>query len=839
MVQKLTNLIGKPDKTYFAVFRSEPDEEKQYLLERYNIKYFISDLKDFSTKLSKEVTLRDPKDLRYKRILIGGEILPVDSKDIGDFLTSYDPVLFEDYHEEVSPSSFFKGYLNSFKPFAMKWHFPRNQTNELVKLIRRKHAIKNKSNIILVEGDPGCGRSMIILAAVYELITSHRSIAIKISGRSFKKIPTIEELINFTKEIKKAAEKAKIPEPERILLYSLSSLDEADILKFRTLEKNYKYYPIFLVSEDTAGFQAYGQKIEVAVNLSPEEKRKLAEYIANLIKIHKFPEIDQTEISSIINSEVTFLPIIYRSLDPARRSINNIVNEELQNIDSEEARDLVGFCSIATAMDIDIPVAVLRKAINQLLNQKYDYSDVFKIVDNKASSFLKFAMDARLNPMYAVYHSLIANYITGLLDESKIASYLQSIAESVDIRSRVEAEFMSALFITHGVNWVPRQNLNRPFNDDSLIDAFITLKKRQPARPILHHLARLLFKMDNKDKEVIPILEEGLAEPSEKYALEERRENILTTMANLKWEQNKTEFEVKSIDNPITQDIFTLLNTAKLSNPNLPHPYDVRARIIRDIWQNKTGDERTELITMAIETINDGLTACPGDVDAQVRLNSRLIETLSEIDENAARKRATELLNSGDGTGCYTLALIQLHKLQDTDGALKLLAMATNAEKCPVAAFALQLEIQINSNYPDYDKMMKLSKKISEATSFVDDWKSALNKAIVCSINGRYNEGLTYFAKAHKKIPRVIQRKVLHFWMKDGRRKTFRGKIGTGTTKKEGFIYAHKIEGWKGDIYFNPWHQNKRHKLATGILVNFELGFSSRGPIAFDVRPVN
>ncbi len=606
-----------------------------------------------------------------------------------------------------------------------------------------------------------------------------------------------------------------------------------------SIVKNYKNYPIFLIFEDTIGFQTFGHKIKVDVKLSQDEKQKLAKYIADLIKNQKFPEIHQTEISNIINSEIKFLPIIYRSLDPARRSINNIVNEEFQNIDSAEARDLVGICSVATAMDIDIPVAVLRKAINKLLNQRYDYPEIFKMADGKASSFLKHTMDARLNPMCAVYHTLIANYITGLLDKTKITSYLQSIAESADIRSRVEADFIGDLFIMKGVNWVHRQNLSRPFDDDALIDAFKILRKQQPARPILHHLARLLFKRDKNDKEVIPILEEALAEPPEKYALEERKENILTTMANLKWDQNKTELEGKSIDNPKVQDIFILLDTAKINNPNLPHPYDVSARIMRDIWQNKTGDEKTELVNMAIETLNNGLTACEGDVDSQIRLNSRLIETLSEIDEGAARKRATELLNSGDGTGCYTLALMHLHKSQDTDGALNLLTMATNAEKCPLGAFGLQLEIQIERKYPDYDKMMELVENISEATGFVDNWKSAFNKAVVYTINGRYRKALKYFAIAHNLIPRYVQRRVLHFWMEDGRRKAFSGKIGTKTTKKEGFIYAHNIKGWKGDIYFSPWHQNRKHQLSSGISVNFELGFSSRGPIAFDVRPVD
>lgn len=68
-------------------------------------------------------------------------------------------------------------------------------------------------------------------------------------------------------------------------------------------------------------------------------------------------------------------------------------------------------------------------------------------------------------------------------------------------------------------------------------------------------------------------------------------------------------------------------------------------------------------------------------------------------------------------------------------------------------------------------------------------------------------------------------------------RKTFLGKIGNVLTEKEGRLYSHTFYGWSEDIFFNPRHQKLSNKLNKGYFVNFELGFSTRGPIAFEVRP--
>jgi len=73
--------------------------------------------------------------------------------------------------------------------------------------------------------------------------------------------------------------------------------------------------------------------------------------------------------------------------------------------------------------------------------------------------------------------------------------------------------------------------------------------------------------------------------------------------------------------------------------------------------------------------------------------------------------------------------------------------------------------------------------------------------------------------------------------MGDRKRKIFSGIIAPRVTKTEGRIYAHGIPGWKHQIYFNPELQKNRIMLREGTMVEYEIGFSPRGPVAFDLRP--
>ncbi len=842
ILQKLIKEIGRPQNTYYAVFEEKPDEEKSYLLRQYNVEVIVSDLQSFSIELYRQVALKNPADYTLKRIPLGHDIVPIDSTNLVNFLSLYDPVYLEDLSEDVSPSTFFKGNTKSFKPFGLKWHYIRKEIEQVLDFI----LAKAESCIVTVEGNLGTGRTFIILASVYELITAHQALAIKIAPLPDNRIPNAESLAQFVKEVKRASIEAGITVPARIVLWAEFPLKSTDISHFVKLVSEYNKNPIILLSENfkssklTDGLFPDNKSfsIDTDINLTGEEKKSVVQYILKASRTHRFPEISEEEANIIAIQEKTFLPIMYRAFDPARRSINRMILEEFGSISEVDAKACISLCAISTSVDIEMPIAVLRKTLGKHLNKELTYPETFHIIADKSKSFLMESSDPRTNPIVSVYHSYIAQELIRLIESVKIQEYLLNIAQTVDLRSRIEAEFIGGLLIEKGVNWEGPGS--RPFNNDALKAALTELKSRQPARPIIHHLARLCFRMDRHNEKIIPLLEEALAEPIDSYALVERIENVLTTLAKTKWIQNKEQFKTKRRDDPEIKEIIALLLRAMTSiNPNI-HPYDLHAKILKDLWQTKEGEEKIGLVTEAIEVIQQGLAACAEDPESQKRLNTLLIEVISEIDPVEAERNANQLLiNKKDGTGYYTLALLEYFKNANVENTHKFLDIAINSKECPGEAIALEIKLLLGDKTPNYKRLYDLAIRLVADVRFKDTWESSYHKAVIYTINGYYSEAAKYFNDSYRIAPRTIQRRVAIFWMDGWHRKVNNGKIARILTEREGRIYWHTVEGWKDDIFFDPRRQDKRSLLQPGLTVNFEVGFSPRGPIAFDVRPYN
>nr|MDO8079354.1 SIR2 family protein [Candidatus Freyarchaeota archaeon] len=846
ILDKLIKAIGKPKLTYYAVFKEKPDPEKSYLLKQYGVEIIVSDLKNFAKELSEQVALRNPGDLRRKRIPLGSDVLPIDSTKVPSFLSFYTPVLYENLEEPISPNSFFKGNTDSFHPFGLNWHFQRKEIKEVVKTVLEKKGGENNSRIISVEGNPGTGRTFVILAAVYELIKNHRAIAIKIPSYALNPIPSTEELVAFLDEVEKAAKEAGISSPEQIVFWAEFAPETGCISQFNKLSSD-SDYPIALIFEDTKSAETDENllrkdertSIDVDVDLSEEEKENLAEYILNITRTHKFPEITEEETHMIINEEKTFLPIMYRALDPARRSIEKIVQEEFSRIDDQAVKTCISLCSLATSVDIYMPMSVLKKALSKHMRKQLSFQDIFEIIENKAKAFIKLSIDPRTNYLCSIYHSLIAQYLLQLIGINKADEYLLRIAETVDIRGRIEAEFIAKLLIDKGVNCRP--GIFKPFTGKGLEDALLEIKNRQPARPIIHHLARLIYtRKDRFDENIIPLLHEALAEPEDSYALEERKENVMTTLALVMWSQKKDRLLDRPIKDPEIQEILSLLIKAR-ETVNL-HPYLVHAKILKDLSDsNDDHSVKTALINEALEVVDEGLSAGLDYADYCQQLKEFQIELLSEIDPKKAEDTAKELLESEkDGAGYYTLARIEYHKNQNYTIANLFLDKAIEAKRYPPGAIALKIEILLQDSSPDYGLLLKLVDRLSSDARFHDSWRSAYHKAVVYTINGRYQDAANYFRVSFRMAPRTlpIQKMVQLFWMgEDGHREVLTGKVDITLTEREGRIYSHNVQGWKEKIYFDPRSQKNRRILQPGLYVDFELGFSPRGPIAFEVRP--
>ena len=133
--------------------------------------------------------------------------------------------------------------------------------------------------------------------------------------------------------------------------------------------------------------------------------------------------------------------------------------------------------------------------------------------------------------------------------------------------------------------------------------------------------------------------------------------------------------------------------------------------------------------------------------------------------------------------------------------------------------------------------LLKFATKTSDIYGFTDTWKSAYYKAVIFAINGQEYPSKRYFKMARKKAPYGILTHALLFWQEGEHRKKFSGRISQDISVSEGRIHTSNIKGITGDIFFDPRKQNEPRKLKIGLLVDFEIGFSLIGPIAYDVRP--
>jgi len=767
-------------------------------------------------------------------------VIPVDTRRVSAFLSSCEPVFFEDLEDDVSPKQFFRGDTSSFKPFKLGWHFSRKEIQDVVDSVVNRLPDNDTPRVIRISGNPGTGRTFTILAAVYRLIKEHRALAIKLSSYTAYPVPPSDILSSFVEEIEKGTEKINAKSVERVVFWSDFPVEDYDLSQFVKLTKEFKKYPVCLIAEELESEYICSSetiiRVGIDTDLSTMEKNDLAEYILSVTRIHRFPEISIEEIETIVAEEKTFLPIMYRSLDPTRRSIKQIIGEYFKEVSDPVVSTCISMCAMSSSMEMEMPVAVLRKALSMQTGCDYSYSDVFEII-NKAGAFVKKSIDSRTNTLVSIYHSLVARIIIGLVGWNKIRENVLNISKTVDLRSRIEADFTGNLLIKRGVNWKALPHSFKPFDDDMLELALIEIKNRQPARPILHHLARFYAKKDIKNSQILPLLIEAMAESKEDYALEERKENVLTTLANVKWTQNKERLLSLRRDDAEISNIMEMLVRARLGQISNAHSFDIQARILKELAQNI--DDPTanlRLLNEAMEVLTDGLNSCIEDLDGKQRLATRLIEIANEVNESEAEKLAEQmLLYKRDGTGYYTLAMIKYHD-NKFETANQFLEKALAADNCPPGAIALQIEILLTSSNPDYSVLTKLSDRLRNISDFRDNWKSAYHRAVISVIAGRYQDALFYFKTSHKQGPRLLQRQVQVFWMEGGRRKAHTGKIGRTLTEREGNIYSHGISGWGDNIFFDPRGQKFRNELRTGLFVDFELGFSPRGPIAFDLR---
>ena len=833
ILDRISKSLGSVPNTYFAVFKDEPDPSSKYLLEINNVQAIVGDPDQVIADLSKEVSTRDLADLTKKRLLVGADIVALDSRKIAQFLNLYDPVFLDRVDGHLSPIDFFHGTSSSLKGFASKWHYPREETKSILKAVASTPP--HKGHLVIVEGIPGSGRTFSILAAIDQLVRESQMLALSVPANAIQPVPSVEEFKSFLGEVKQQCDAARVASPKGIVFWSETMLDSFRLTRFHQLAESLNL-PMTLIIEGLPGAhkdfaQFFATAVEVAEKIDQAEKDRLSKYLTETITKLRLPELTAEESASIIEEEEMFLAIVYRSLDPARRSIQNIVRDCYNELGNDE-KVLAILASLGSSVQVDLPVTVARKTLSELQGKFYTYPDVYEII-SKAQAILRIVQDKRQNDEVRTHHSLIGKHLVDRNESHHLDHLAVAVAKSVDLRSQVEAEFIRSFFITKGVN---SRGMYCPVSEDAIEASLLELKSRQPARPILHHLARLYSNRDENDARIVPLLKEALAEPPELYGLVERKGNVLTTLARTLWRQREKNLVTRSRTDPGLQEIFDLLNEARRSSPT-PHPYDVYARILKELISHKNGAEKLELINEGLELIEEGLDRNLEDIDERISLPELKIDFVNMLNPAEALRLAEEMRNNGEGAGYLVLAQVELYKNRNPLQASVYLDRALGAPKYPSRALLAKLGVILEDTSPHYKTAEDLADRLAATKKYDENWKCQYFSGIAYVANGRQGDAARCFRVSGRRASITRPREVELFWMEHGKRKTFTGKIDRRMSEFDGGIYAHNVRGWGTEIYFNPAVQKHRALLRPGLIVDFELGFSPRGPVAFDVRP--
>lgn len=833
VLRGITANLGSPENTYYALFRSPLDDADRAFLESKNIKPIIGDIAEFSEQLIPKVRSRDIEDARVKSVPVGNELFKLEMSEVGDFLSKYHPILNEQFNKDVYIKDFFKGDTISFQPFRQEWHFQRTEEDEAVEAI-----VANQDPIVSVSGLPGSGRTYIIKSAVERLVSNHNAIALEIFNTDLSPIPHSSEFNKFVSAIEREAERLNTDSPEFAVLFSEGEIDRGDLLQYQMFRKDTKI-PIYCIFESHSKYELpefdniSTTNVPIADHITPGERDPFVDYLVEITGEHKLDPVSRDDVEILLHQDPEFFSVMYRAIHPTKESIQAIIDEEYDNIPNPDAQLLVQLCALSSSLNVDVPVSVCRRYISRVSGKEFSYKDIFDFATNEANTLVSIRTDAQELQHLSLYHPIIAKYISDDFGVNIMDEILEELAHSVRLKSRHEASYINELLISNGVNI--KKHKKAPFSQDGLQNALEILKDHQPARPIIHHLGRLISHRGGGPDDFVPVLKQALNEPDESFALEEDQANILSTIAHEMWEHKKPRLCRESVDHLEIQEIFDYIERARNYESGL-YSYAIQSRILLQMAKAQEDEEVVEIVNQAIGVIEKGLEQ-EGDYEWQRRLRQRKVELWGEINEKEAERIAEKLLfEHSRGDGYYTLAALDYYQKQKPNQALVNLDKAMEAEGYPPQTPYLRLQILLEEQYGNYDKMLELARELEKREDFDESWKSEFIIAIVHLINGNGETAKEYFTEAWRTAPRSERYGAKYFWNERGSRKIFQGKIGSSLTSTEGHIYEHGIEGWDKDIYFNPAEQDTKSRLRPGMKVYFELGFSPRGPIGWDLR---
>ncbi len=824
-VQQVRSLRVQRQMPVFALFRPNSRIPMIQRLEKLGVRVIRENFGDFAGSLVRSVGQAAGEELislRYK-----GAAIMLKPQSIRDTIHAFDLVGQDETHRPISSEEFLRGDTSRSIAYEKKLHWVRKAISR-ARLVLDDWFEKGQHPELVInfKGRPGSGRTVASNDLLNYVLTNHACVGLRLAQRS----PRLDD-VAATQLMAQVIDNVGEAEPPCLAVLTDDHVSLSDVLTFLYEIRATSGGVIVIrssrnvLTETSARTEVVDlHEIELPDNVEEEDTISLGEYISGLPSSIR-PRWSGEEIKYAIKQDPSFIESMYRLVDPARRSISDIVLEEHAEL-SMRARRVVDSLLIPSSVRVDAPLTMLAKL------HDLGYAELYSVLE-ECEKLVRVHDDGVSNPHAGLYHPRVADIL--LSTPANLREAKESLHKMLEVANLVggsEHQVVAELLIGKPGEDPPVESL---LEDDEILDLFLSARARGASRLLLHHYGLRLRRAEIFD-EATKVLREALDVHEDEYRPSERKEIVETSLAHVQWLKLKHEDPEYLSRDPRLQQIRDDLRRARMRSRWNPHSYDIEARILEDLAVRSERLEGLTLFGEALGILKDGLAASGGT-------NTRLVERIRDVAEAStgfSESDAEELLRVFQNGYGYFLLFERARQQGKNEAAGGFLLRALRAPvPCP-PAIREAIHEELGSGDPDYFRALNRSDTLFDYAGdhpreVSVNWTDQLQR-IACLVgSGKGRQATPYILEVRRTAPKNLPQAFPYFLRSGGVRAEFAGLVGAISSSAVGFIKSHSVPGINQDLFFNPSRGKVPAHFRAGDTVKFNLAIGVYGLTAWDV----
>ncbi len=520
---------------------------------------------------------------------------------------------------------FFRGRVSEFGPYTSNWDFIRHWYDHtgiglrtevgselekpvlptVLELLQKRDIRDNRVLIFL--GMPGIGKSTLLRRLAFDIYS--RGDAPVVIVKSNRLSIDYKLLATFLEKLDEAAANSGAPSHKALVLFD----EAAHSLRHIVRLKNYlssRNRPVLIVGaarlndwRTELARQSLNlpksDQILIPERLIDDEWQSFVEHFHHL----GYAPIKDDWFSMKLASETeySFFAAVYRLVDPARRSLDEIIRQQYLNL-SENAQHAFRVVSLFHQYDIGVNLELLVRSVG------VSYESFYEELNRELAYVLFQESDLNNNIIIRTHHRIIAKKTVEFFfaDPAQQSIYIAESMSVAVLENRKEREICESLLISR----IGPNVTDSPFTSSQLRAMFAPLCSKYQVRAILHHAA-LVELNDGKYEDAERLLIRAVSaetDLNESYR-GESSQNVLTTLGAL-----YTRWGMQLLDQGQDDNAAIKFDQAEQSLVQAKHgdfvnayAYHALAHLHYQLAQRTASEtERINYLAAALETIQYG-----------------------------------------------------------------------------------------------------------------------------------------------------------------------------------------------------------------------------------------